>query len=148
MEPSPSTVQRLGATKSLTCFKDAVKAARKLDFIDDLPERAKPNNSRPIPSTSTSALTMSMPTPYGALGSQANFECCQVFLIQDITKPDASTSIASTVEMWVMSNGGSPSPPQDYWPVFLNIPEIRREKFSNSKLSINKEMWESFFKIL
>lgn len=55
----------------------------------------------------------------------------------------ADTSIAHSVEMWVMAQGGSPPPLAKY--LFANIPKTRCDKVQTSKLSMNKEMWDIFF---
>lgn len=48
--------------------------------------------------------------------------------IEEVMPPGADTSIAHTVEMWVMAQGVSPPPLGKYWPVFANIPNTRCDK--------------------
>lgn len=67
--------------------------------------------------------------------------------IEVVVNPDADSSIAHGVEMWFMSKtqGGSPPPLGKYWPMFLKIPGTKYVKVTDSKSSINKEMWQTFF---
>lgn len=65
--------------------------------------------------------------------------------IEDVMPPGADTSIAHTVEMWIMTQGGSPLPLGKDWPVFATIPNTRCDKVQISKSSMNKEMWDIFF---
>lgn len=65
--------------------------------------------------------------------------------IEDVMPPGADTSIAHTVEIWVMAQGGSPPPLGKYWPLVANIPNTECDKVQTSKSSMNKEMWDIFF---
>ncbi|KAG8164460.1 hypothetical protein KVR01_006378 [Diaporthe batatas] len=68
--------------------------------------------------------------------------------IVDIRDPGADTSVTAVVESWLGKRGGSPPPSGKFWPAFLNITGTRCEKVTDSKSSINPEMWEQFFSVL
>lgn len=68
--------------------------------------------------------------------------------IIDIPLLQQDTSVAVKVESWARPFGVSTPPQNRFWPVFLNIKNIKYRKQPFSKSSINTDMWDSFFSVL